>query len=276
MASPFQQQALQRKIVYIGLIAVRFTAAWAWRSSAVEPQAEALALREEDVGKVELSGSAIRLGLIGSRGLVTCGLWMSAIEKQKKNQWNELEILVRTLTKLQPHFITPWLFQSWNLAFNVSVESDRVRDKFYYVTRGVSLLAEGERQNKSNPDLRFNLGFYNQLKICTSDEKNYMRSLFQLSCIAPRNRDLNKLRRVVDGQTEVNLAEFETFCQEHPQLVRRLRDTLRCNTPEDVVQFLKDNENIPSLYIEDRAGSPQPWEQGPLHPVFSDPYPILP
>src|SRR5438876_376713 len=98
MATPFQQQALQRKIIYTGLIAMLFTAAWAWRSYAVEPQARDLALREESLGEVELSGSAIRLGLIGSRGLVTCGLWITAMEKQKKNQWNELEILVRTLT----------------------------------------------------------------------------------------------------------------------------------------------------------------------------------
>jgi len=46
-----------------------------------------------------------------SRGLATCGLWMSAIEKMKKNQWNELEINVRLVAKLQPHFVTPWLFR---------------------------------------------------------------------------------------------------------------------------------------------------------------------
>ena len=49
------------------------------------------------------------------------------------------QVLVRALTKLQPHFITPWLFQSWNLSYNVAVEADRLRDKYFYVTRGIEL-----------------------------------------------------------------------------------------------------------------------------------------
>ena len=66
--------------------------------------------------------------------------------------------------------INPWLFQSWNLAYNVSVESDRVKDKFFFVTRGVELLGEGERMNRDNPDLRMNLGWYYQNKFGVADE----------------------------------------------------------------------------------------------------------
>ena len=128
MASPYQQQALQRKLIYGALILVLFTTAWVWRHYFVDAQAEQLAIREQNRGEVRLVDSALRLTLFGSRGLVTCALWIGAIEKQKKNQWNELEMYVRTLTKLQPHFITPWKFQSWNLAYNVSVESDRPSD----------------------------------------------------------------------------------------------------------------------------------------------------
>src|SRR5271166_4574016 len=189
MASPFQQQARRRKLIYLGLIVVLFTAAFLWRNNAVANQAQKLSLREVDRGDVELTGAVVRLGLTGSRGLATSVLWMSAIDKQKKNQWNELELLVRSVTKLQPHFITPWLFQSWNLAYNVSVESDRVSDKYSYITRGIELLSEGERQNRDNPDMRFSIGFYTQHKICGSDETNVHRSLFQLSCIPPNERD---------------------------------------------------------------------------------------
>src|ERR1700704_6437699 len=133
MASPFQQQARLRKFIYLGLIVALFTTSFIWRHYVVEKLANRLAIREESRGEVDLSGSVVRLTLTGSRGLATCVLWNNAIDKQKKNQWNELELVVRSLTKLQPHFITPWLFQSWNLAYNVSVESDRVADKFFYV-----------------------------------------------------------------------------------------------------------------------------------------------
>ena len=206
----------------------------------------------------------VRQGLTGLRGVVICFLWSTAIEKQKKNQWNELEVMVRALTKLQPHFITPWLFQSWNLAYNVSVESDRVRDKYFYVTRGVELLAEGERQNRNHPDLRWSIGFYSQHKICKSDETNYQRSLFQLSLIPPNERDPARFWKESNGERVFNWVEFHKFTQEHPQLVRRLHDGIHrdaawikkqqftCETPEAVVQFLEDNYSVPSMYRSSR------------------------
>ena len=104
MASPFQKQARDRKFVYIGLIIVLFTFAWFWRHYNIDAQASKLAIREINRGDVELSGSVIRLTLTGSRGLATCALWISAIDKQKKNQWNELELLVRSLTKSEKRF----------------------------------------------------------------------------------------------------------------------------------------------------------------------------
>jgi hypothetical protein len=290
MGSPYQQQALQRKVLYIGLILVLFSGAWVWRHYIVDVQANNLAIREQSRGEVELTGAVVRLTLTGSRGLATCVLWVNAIEKQKKNQWNELELLVRSLTKLQPHFTTPWLFQSWNLAYNVSVESDRPSDKFFYVSRGVNLLADGERKNRDNPDLRWSIGFYLQHKIGQSDETNVMRSLFQLSCIPPNERDPARLWSVREGgDQEVNLKEFEKFCQDHPQLIRRLHEGIRretkldqrrqfkCERVEEVVQFLQDNFRIPSQW-EDTLPSPLgAWQKKAdrLKPL-ADRFPVLP
>lgn len=261
MATTFQSQALQRKVIYIGLILVLFTVAFGWRRYVIDVQAEKLAIREQSRGEVELLGSVVRLGLTGSRGLVTCVLWHSAFEAQKKNQWNELEVIVRALTRLQPHFITPWLFQSWNLAYNVSVEADRPRDKYFYIARGVELLAQGERQNLHQPDLRFNLGFYQQQKIGKSDETNYLRSLYQLSMIPPSERDPGRFwKRNERDEPELNYEELRKFFEDHPQLVRRLREGMykempgerkklfTCDTPRDLVQFLEDNELVPSIY----------------------------
>src|SRR2546430_8951651 len=149
---------------------------------------------------------------------------------------NELELIVRSLTKLQPHFIRPWLFQSWNLAYNVSVESDRIRDKYFFMYRGIELLAEGERQNKNDPDLRYNLGFYNQHKIGLSDEATTLRCLFEMSCIDPLERDPKRLRpEDASGNAVIDMDRFEQFCRKHPMLVRRLREGLKKNTPDDVV-----------------------------------------
>src|SRR5206468_2417440 len=101
MASPFQQQSLRRKLIYIVIILVLSFATYLVRQSEVfgiDKQARDLELREQDRGEVGLTGSALRLTLLGSRGLVVCSLWVAATEKQKKHEWNELELIVDSLT----------------------------------------------------------------------------------------------------------------------------------------------------------------------------------
>jgi hypothetical protein len=285
MPSPLQQPSARRKVLYFGLILGLFVVnTFFWRGVAspltggqppawtVAAQADALELREENRGDSDLLGSTVRLGLTGSRGLAVTVLWNAAIDKQMKHEWNELEFIVRSLTKLQPHFLTPWLFQSWNLAYNVSVESDRVRDKYFYISRGIELLAQGERLNRDNPDMRFWLGFYYLNKFGVSDEANTLRSLFQLSCVEPTTRDPALLRR----GSEIDEVAFEAFCRKNPQLVRRLHEVLRYTSPADVVDFLADNRKVPTRFVDPALESGLfVGKPGDLKPADQQ-FPVLP
>src|SRR5438270_1669609 len=144
MANVYQQAAKQRKTIYmvsmvvlLGLsLVVRGTFFRIGKASAEEVKADPVKsltldgrakvheLTELQQGDKELGGAAIQLMLTGSRGFAVCALWLGAIEKQREQEWSELDIAVDSITKLQPHFTAPWLFQSWNLAYNVSVEMD--------------------------------------------------------------------------------------------------------------------------------------------------------
>lgn len=262
MAVSYQQQALVRKFVYTGLIVALFTLSLLHRRIIVEPQGNNLLLREVSKGEVKLTDSAVRLALTGSRGIAVTFLWSAAIEKQKRHEWNELDLLVSSITKLQPHFVTPWLFQSWNLAFNVAVECDRPRDKYFYISRGLEVLAEGERRNfkppaPGNPDMRQNMGFYYQLKIGNSDEKNTMRCLLEMSCIDPLDRAPERLWVDTERGKKVRLDKFKDFCVQNPRLVRRLHDQLGVTVPEDIVRFLDDNKDIPGRFEPPTGGAQQ-------------------
>jgi hypothetical protein len=299
MANPFQQKSRLRKLIYFGLILALFTISLMHRRFFIEPEAMALQLREQASGEVELTSSAVRLTLIGSRGIATAALWYTAREAQKKQQWNELELIVQSITKLQPHFISPWRFQGWNLAFNVAVECGRARDKFFYISRGLELLAEGERRNQGtqeadpasgtlrfpgNPDMRFDLGFFYQLKIAHSDDKYFMRSLLDMSCIDPAKRDPARFWAVdARGRRIVNEAELEAFCRSNPRLVRRLRDHMGRELPQQIIAFLEDNQEIPSRFENPSAASAgketplkKPREQFPILPNPRYPSPNLP
>ena len=287
MANPFQQRARQRKVIYLALIVVLFTVSLLHRRLVVQPQAEDLQLREVTKGNVELTSAFVRLSLTGSRGLATTILWSSAIDRMARHEWNELEVLVKSISKIQPYFVTPWVFQSWNLAFNVAVECDRPRDKYYYVSRGLELLAEGERRNQGtfdtagpgqlkfpgNPEMRHFMGFYYQLKIGNSDEKTTMRSLLDLSCIDPLKRDPQKFyERNERGQRVVNREALQKLCEEYPRLVRRLREGLNLGTPLQIVTFLEDNKDVPHRFKKPAPGETHSEPADNL----SEQFPVLP
>ncbi len=298
-SAQLQQQSFIRKLVYFGLILVLFTVmTFAGRFAQIVAQAKpfkgaeslplltvagkarSLQLNESEQGEADLGGSTIRLALSGARGFAITFVWIMAIDKQKKHEWNQVDLLVNAITKLQPHFLTPWLFQSWNLSYNVSVESDLVADKYYYISRGIELLAQGERVNRGhgmdengqeyevgNPDMRYWIGFYYQNKFGVSDEKNTLRSLLQLSCINPDKRQPQSLRL---SSGAVDLHAFSEFVKENPMLCRRLRDYLNCSQPEDVIDFLAENAKLFGRYEEGDHGwqlKSRPESQFPVLPV---------
>jgi hypothetical protein len=279
----YQQQSLHRKLLYFGLIVGLLTLGWLVRYRSLRvggtelgivSQATRLGLRERDVGEADLSGSTLNLTLTGSRGLVLCLLWWDSMDLAEHHEWNQLDLRVRLITKLQPHFIQPWLFQSWNLAYNVSVESDRINDKYYYISRGMDLLAEGVRRNRDNPDLPYNMGRYLIGKFGISDESRTFRCLFQLSCIDPRKWDERRFRQ--QGRldpTPAGWVEFEEFCKTHPFLVRRLRQELGYNTPHEIIDFLHDNRKVPSRYEQPLDNSLE--GNTPLKPPEAQ-FPLLP
>lgn len=294
MMNPIQKAAWRRKGSYFLAIIGLFVVSMFWRGSfalgnqrrtappsnalqrsadwlgarAIEPQAVKLELRELDQGDPELAGEFIRRGAMGFRGFMTAMLWKEMIEKQKRGELADMEVLVRLTTKLQPHFLAPWLFQSWNIAYNVSVDQHRLGDMYFYIARGIDLLAEGERRNRRSPDIRYELAFYYQNKFGITDKQNTLRSLFQLSCIRPNERHPSIFK---NDRGEIDLAAFKKFCEDNPHLVRRLKEKLFCRTPMEVVDFLDENYSVPSRFKNEAGDYASDTEQFPiLPPPFDD------
>jgi len=320
-----QKAAVRRKVYYIGVILLLFTVSMLWRgiipiplsnlsaapanvaqrganwvaAKSILNQSYALDLRELELGDPELAGEGARLMLTGSRGFAVAYLWHSAIEAQKRNDFHKMEKRIEAVVSLQPHFITPWIFQSWNIAYNVSVEMHGSGDMYYYIARGIELLAEGERRNShtvrdpsigerkiGSPDIRYQIAFYYQNKFSVSDQVEVLRCLFQLSCIPEADRNPDDF--VIPGTNTIDLVAFRKFCEKHPHLVRRLRgedrkaegfdersrqkisEALKCPTPESIVQFLRDNREVPRRYKNARELD-DPDKQFPaLPPMFPE------
>ena len=85
-----------------------------------------------------------------------------------------------------------------------------------------------------------------------------MRSLIEMSCIDPLERNPADFWKQEPGRRVVDTEKFRAFCYKYPRLVRRLRESpLKYASMDRIVRFLDDHKNIPNRFvsIETRGGS---------------------
>ena len=122
----------------------------------------------------------LKLALLGgARGIAANVLWTRAEELQKVQDWDQLKATVDLITKLQPHFLSVWTFQGWNLAYNVSVEWDAPEDKYDWIKKGIKFLQDGVKKNQKSPDLIWDTAWTYYHKLGFSDESIILRRLFR-------------------------------------------------------------------------------------------------
>ncbi len=87
-----------------------------------------------------LAFTTVALG--GFRGLIANALWIRASDLQEEGKYFELVQLADWITKLEPHFVQVWLFQAWNMSYNISVKFSDPADRWRWVQRGIELLRD--------------------------------------------------------------------------------------------------------------------------------------
>ncbi|WP_435016099.1 hypothetical protein TA3x_003659 [Tundrisphaera sp. TA3] len=170
---------LQRKIVYAVGILLLFGGMYQYKVY-LKKEATEKDLGEATIGEVDTGSFVLKLFLLGGfRGMAANVLWTRAIEFQKVQEWDRLKVTVDMITKLQPHFLAIWTFQSWNLTYNVSVEWDAPEDKYEWIKRGIQFVEDGVKKNQKSPDLIWDTAWYYYHKIGFADEAIILRRLFR-------------------------------------------------------------------------------------------------
>mgnify|MGYP000075013534 FL=1 len=193
------QHAFARKIYYlVGLVLLVAVLSWLGQPTSGETSAEGkegaasglglpnlaqLRLRyklsEAQLGEIDPASSTIKLATLGLRGVAANILWEKANNYKMKKDWTNLSATLQQITRLEPHFISVWRFQAWNLSYNVSAEFDDYRERYRWVIRGIDFLREGIRRNEREPMLVWDVGWYITHKIGTADEAKQFRRLFK-------------------------------------------------------------------------------------------------
>ena len=111
-----------------------------------------------------LAFTTVALG--GFRGLISNFLWMRANDLQNDDKFFEAAQLADWITKLEPTFAQVWLFQGWNMAYNISVKFKDFPDRWRWVERGIELLRDdGLRYNPNSILIYRELGWFFQHKM---------------------------------------------------------------------------------------------------------------
>ena len=187
------QRSFRRKIIYlvaIGLLLIPLFLLGQPSTSDVQgakgsPGGKLAQLRDEyqlsqvQLGEIDPTSETIKLATLGLRGVAANVLWGKATNYKMKKDWTNLSATLQQLAKLQPHFLSVWQFQAWNLSYNVSAEFDDYRERYRWVIKGIEFLKKGTKYNEREARLQWDIGWFISQKIGRADEHKQFRRLFK-------------------------------------------------------------------------------------------------
>jgi hypothetical protein len=182
-----QRQRFIRKIVYVCIIAaLLLPLSWLSQPETTEAKGGQLAqmrseyrLGQAQLGEIDPASETIKLATLGMRGVAANMLWNKSHEYNKNEDWVNLAATLEQIARLQPNFVSVWIYQGWNLSYNISVQFDDYQDRYHWVIRGVDFLKEGAEYNTNEPRLLSKIGYTIGNKIGRADEKVLYRQLFR-------------------------------------------------------------------------------------------------
>jgi hypothetical protein len=119
-----------------------------------------------------LAFTTVALG--GFRGLISNYLWIRSNDLQLDDKFFEAAQLADWITDLEPHFEQVWVFEAWNMAFNISVKFKDASDRWRWLDQGIELLRDRAlRYNPDAPSIYQQLAWFFQFKMGqTLDDAN--------------------------------------------------------------------------------------------------------
>ena len=160
-----------------------------------------------------LAFTTVALG--GFRGLISNYLWIRSNDLQLDDKYFEAAQLADWITDLEPRFATVWVFEAWNMAFNISVKFKDFSDRWNWLQRGIELLRD--RALLYNPDsvpIYQQLAWFYQFKMggYLDDAQVYYKGKWALEMMpffGPKGTNFTALVNPQTAQEKAKAAEFK-------------------------------------------------------------------
>jgi hypothetical protein len=190
------RRSFVRKVIYLALIAVLLVPLSRLSQPATivdpvrhnrpaSPGGELAKLREQyklsqgSLGQIDPVSQTMKLATFGLRPVAAALLWDRATKYQMKKDFTRMSAALEQLVHLQPNYVSVWVYQSDNLAFNVAHEWDDYRERYAWAIKGIEFLEQGIAYNENDPTLLSELGRMVSSKMGRSDEKVLFRPMFR-------------------------------------------------------------------------------------------------
>ncbi|MDP7006542.1 MAG: hypothetical protein QF718_10085 [Phycisphaerales bacterium] len=119
--------------------------------------------------------NTIGMSIGAIRGLLVDYLWIKIHQMKKEGLYFEVMADAELITKLQPRFPQVWVFHAHNMAYNISVATHTIEERWEWVNEGVRLLREkGLRANPDDIVLHKELSFFFMHKLDGSSDDAHL------------------------------------------------------------------------------------------------------
>ena len=175
-----------------------------------------------------LAFTTVALG--GFRGLISNFLWMRASDLQQDDKFFEAAQLADWITKLEPTFAAVWIFQGWNMSYNISVKFKDFPDRWRWVQRGIELMRDdGLRYNPTSVDLYRELAWQFQHKMGANldDANMYYKAQWAAEMkpfFGPDGTNFALLLNPPDAEARNNAALFREKFKMNAQFAKQVDD----------------------------------------------------
>ena len=176
------------------------------------------AVREEGVPPAL---NAVMMGLGGFRGILAEVLWFRMARLQMQGRYLEITQLADWITRLDPNATEAWVYNAWNLAYNVSAMMRDPADRLRWVANGIILLRnDALAWNPGEPKLFRELAWMYQNKIGSPLDRAHL--LYKFSLAAQMAPLLEPNGTVAENLTAAAIADFRALRLD-PAFMRELQ-----------------------------------------------------
>lgn len=173
-----------------------------------------------------LAFTTVALG--GFRGLIANMLWIRANDLQQDDKFFEAAQLATWITDLEPSFSQVWVFQAWNMAYNISVKFKDFPDRWRWVERGIELLRDGGlRYNPNDVLIHRELAWFYQHKMGQNldDANAYYKQQWageMAPFFGPEGTNFSELINPTTPEARTNALEFREKYKLDPEFAKKV------------------------------------------------------